>query len=192
MARSKSTNYDMLTYWSEHGIHVPRRTINMIGDIDDDMAEHIVSATVALLGEGSTPITYLLDTTGGLETAGLTIFDTIRQAGSVTDTTIIVVGRAWSMGAIILQAADMRIMWPNATLMLHVGDKSYEGHAENVRRELLFDKKIDEVCDTIILDAMRKVNPELTMGQLRSDMTLDTYYLADDTVRLGLADVVGG
>jgi ATP-dependent Clp protease protease subunit len=186
--RPKPHDIDETRLWLESGVHVPSRKLRLMGGIDDDMAERIISGLDALLWQSHEPITVYMNTGGGDELPGLAIYDALKQ--SPAPITIQVVGTAHSMGAIILQAASRRVMGPSAAMMIHVGDRSYEGHAENVRREMLFDKNVDEICDRILLDRMRAVTPELTLGQLRDILTLDTYFDAHEAVAQGLADEV--
>jgi ATP-dependent protease ClpP protease subunit len=131
-----------------------------------------------------------MHTGGGEEAAGLVIYDTIH--GCSCPVRIEVVGHAWSMGAIILQSAELRVMYPNSSVMIHVGDKEYEGHSDNVRRQVMYDKQVDERCDMILLERMQAQQPDLSLGQLRDTMILDTYYWPEEAIRLGLADIVAG
>ncbi len=62
---------------------------------------------------------------GGNWNDGMAIFDAIKACES--HVTIIAYGQAESMSSIILQAADSRIMMPNAYLMCHFGSNSYCG-----------------------------------------------------------------
>jgi len=57
---------------------------------------------------------------GGDWCCGMAIYDTI--ASSESHITLVCHGAAMSMGSIIPQAADLRIMMPNATFMIHSGD----------------------------------------------------------------------
>lgn len=172
--------------WIEAGVHVPTRTIRVYGEIDDEQAEMFAANFYILESLGEEPIVIHLNTGGGDELSGMVIYDLIK--GSKCLTTIEVHGEASSMGAIILQAANYRLMMPSSYVMIHIGDRSYEGHAENVRRKMLFDKGYDEKLDLILLEKMRVRDPSLTLGKLRDQMTLDTYFTAAQTIAVGLAD----
>lgn len=67
----------------------------------------------------SAPIIIHQHTIGGLWSAGMIIFDAIKACKS----TVICVlhGEASSMGTIIPQAADVRIIMPNCSFMVHAG-----------------------------------------------------------------------
>jgi ATP-dependent Clp protease protease subunit len=186
--KSRPHNVDETNLWLSEGLHVPSRSMRLMGDINDEMAEQVVAKLAILKWQNDEPITIHLMTGGGDELPGLAIYDAIKHCG--LHTTIQVASQAYSMGAIILQAAARRIMLPSAALMIHVGDKAYEGHAENVRREVLFDKSVDVICDRILLERMQKADPAFTLGKLRDMQTLDTYFNAKQAVEAGLADEV--
>lgn len=175
---------EQIDTWLEYGLHVPTSTITIFGDIDDKMAYDTIRRLHLL--PDTRPIHVLLDTTGGLETAGLAIYDAlVCRKVSIT-----VVGQALSMGAIILQAGRTRRVMPHASIMIHTGSKEYEGKAEDVRREIQHGKRLDDICDDILLRRMQVQDKSLTLGKLRDIMGTDTYYLGDEIVEIGLADEV--
>ncbi len=75
---------------------------------------------------------------GGNWNDGMAIFDAIKACES--HVTIIVYGQAESMSSIILQAADSRIMMPNAYLMCHFGSNSYCGSFLDAQNTAKFEK----------------------------------------------------
>lgn len=191
MAKSKYRPHeiDETHLWLEHGIHVPSRRIRLMGAIDDEMTERIVSGMEILLWQSKEPITMYLDTGGGDEQAGLAIYNVLAR--SPAPLTIHVVGAAQSMGAVILQAASHRVMASSASVMIHAGSKAYEvDHAENIRRTMLHDKSLDEMCDLILLKRMQTVDPTLTLGKLRDLQMFDLFYSAEEAIAAGLADEV--
>lgn len=189
-ARKRKLDNEESTLWLEHGVHLPSRALNMIGDINDEMLDRVIGGLQLLeCASPSEEIVVYLNTGGGDEIPGMAIYDLLRM--TTCPVTIMVTGMAYSMGAIILQAASegQRFMLPSSSLMLHTGERSYEGHSENVRREMLFDKVMDEVCDRVILERMRVKDPTLNLGKLRDMLTLDTYLMPGEAIKLGLADV---
>ena len=190
MTRRKDMPEGWLT--SNYAMSRTDRTIKAIGDVDEEMLSFLFGA-LHTLGTDSriSPVTLMMHTGGGTETEGLAIYDLIRMSPCPVDITVM--GCMQSMGAIILQAARTRYILPNSYLMIHVGSRSYEDHIDNVRRRLLLDKKLDEVCDQILLRRMQMADPKLTLGKLRDMQTLDTYFTAAEAVRAGLVDsIVGG
>lgn len=112
----------------DYDIHVDSRTI-WIGDGDEQLdkqsAQHAVKALHLLGTTPDKPISILLNSFGGCWFNGMAIYDAIKASPCHID--IVVVGAAMSMGSIILQAADTRIIYPNATVMVHDG---YEGMSD--------------------------------------------------------------
>lgn len=91
------------------------RILYVFGDIDTESARQLIIGLDLLTGDK--PVTIKLHTSGGDYYAGYAMYDAIRKfPGHVT---IIATGQAMSMGPIILQAADTRIVTVNTTIMLH-------------------------------------------------------------------------
>lgn len=118
----------------DYGLHLETRTV-YIGDhvggaVDSHAAERAVKALYLLTAASKEqPIKILLNSQGGCWYSGMAIFDAI--AGCPCPVTAEAYGSAMSMGAIILQAADERLMQPNATLMVHDGSEVFQGQARN-------------------------------------------------------------
>ena len=73
---------------------------------------------------------------------GLAIYDDFKFSRS--HVTILVYGQAESMSSIILQAADKRIMMPNAHFMCHYGSSANAGSYLDTQNWAKFEKKILE------------------------------------------------
>jgi len=88
--------------------------------IDALAAEYVIKG-IEVLNDSSTEaqITVKMNTPGGDALHGWAIYDAIRS--SEAPTRIEVYGQALSMGAVILQAGDIRLMHQHATLMIHDG-----------------------------------------------------------------------
>ena len=107
----------------DYDVLLDSRTI-LIADSSDDgvdnaMANRFLKAMVILEQSNKNPIRVILKSLGGCIYNGAAMFDSIKN--SPCHVTIEVYGCAMSMGAVILQAADERIMQPSALLMLHDG-----------------------------------------------------------------------
>ena len=92
--------------------------------VDDMMANRFLKAMTILENANKDPITIMLKSQGGCIFNGAAIYDMI--ALSPCHSTVIVYGAAMSMGAIILQAADERVMMPSSLFMMHDGTFSSE------------------------------------------------------------------
>jgi ATP-dependent Clp endopeptidase proteolytic subunit ClpP len=109
-------------------IHVETRTIYFGsihtegGDesgVDAALANRIVKAILYLQSISKEKITIIMNTFGGSWYHGLAIYDAILACPCPVR--IEVMGSAMSMGAVILQAADERMLYPNCRVMIHDG-----------------------------------------------------------------------
>lgn len=137
---------NFLDKWFDNNVDIHTRTIFIGSVFKDDsiesgvdafMAESVIKAMHVLESRNSTePITILMNNPGGDWYHGMAIYDAIKTSNC--HCTIKVYGHAMSMGSIILQAADTRIMMPNSRFMIHYGSNGNSGHAK------IFEKWADE------------------------------------------------
>lgn len=111
----KLSNKDHVELLLDYGIDFRRRTIQLFGEVDQDMAQKCLSA-LDLLG-GDEPITIYLNSEGGDVDHGFVIYDAIKR--SKCHITIIATGTLMSMATIIMQAADTRLSMAHTTFMVH-------------------------------------------------------------------------
>ena len=96
---------------------------------DANMAERVIKGLHMLdtsAPTGDKPITIIMNNLGGDWYHGMGIYDAIKACKN--HITIKVFGYVMSMGSIIIQAADKRIMSPNSRMMIHYGTSGYYGH----------------------------------------------------------------
>jgi len=106
--------------------------------------------------------------------------------------TVVVYGHAMSMGSWILQAADERVLAPNATVMIHRG---YLPLNADIGREQLAAmqrefERLNALMEQTYLQRMREKKPKLTPSQLGRLLDRESYYTAEQAVEAGLADRV--
>lgn len=89
------------------------------------------------------PIYVHMNTIGGEWAYGMAIFDAIMLAKC--HVTIVAYSWARSMSSIIFQAADRRVMMPNASFMVHWGTSSEDGHYTAVKSSVEFQTKSEKV-----------------------------------------------
>lgn len=111
----------------EISINNVTREIYLNGDLSKESDENIdyrvstlflknIRTLAALSNE---PITIHCMSPGGEWEAGIAIYDCIKLCPC--ETIIMIHGKAYSMASIIMQAASIRIMQPNANVMVHFG-----------------------------------------------------------------------
>lgn len=131
------------------------------------------------------PITLILNTAGGSTHQGIAIYDMIK--GSPCHITIKVIGSAHSMGAIILQAADKRVMTKNSTLMIHYGQTAIDAENDNFKRWQKEYERMDGVLENIFAKKMRG---KMTKKALKEMLRFDTILDAEQSLKLGLVDEI--
>ena len=95
-------------------------------------ALHILDSTAPT---GDKPITVIMNNPGGDEYHGMAIYDAIKSCKN--HVTIVVFGMAMSMGSIILQAADKRVMSANSRVMIHYGTWGINDHPKKVLTDFM-------------------------------------------------------
>lgn len=134
------------------------------------------------------PITIQMNNPGGEVVHGMAIYDAIRLCQN--HVTVIVYGRAMSMGSIILQAADERIMTENSKFMIHYGYFGLSDHQKTVYQWVDESRKYDSWMEGMYLERIKEKHPLFTHGELEKMLNFDTILTAQETVELGLADRV--
>lgn len=193
---------DDLDKFFDYEIYIPTRTIYMGSAINDQdgesgtdgaMAERVIKALHILDSSapgGDKPITIIMNNPGGDEYHGLAIYDAIKACNN--HVTIIVYGYAMSMGSIILQAADKRIMAPNARMMIHYGTWGINDHPKIVYKWAEEGKKFDSWMEHLYLGKILQKHSNFTLKKVQEMCNFDTFLNPQEAVALGLADEVLG
>jgi ATP-dependent Clp endopeptidase proteolytic subunit ClpP len=199
---AKKIGHDDIDKFHDYSIHIPTRTLYMGSEQIAESADFEESGTNASMAErmvknihildsiNQEPITVFMNNLGGDPYHGLAIFDAILAAKS--EITIKVFGYAMSMGSIILQAADHRIMAPNSRQMIHYGSLSMSGHSKTVDKQAKEEDKINRWMEEMYLEKIREKQPDFKLKRLQKMCDHDTYLTAVESVALGLADAVLG
>lgn len=191
---AKRYNRDHIEIFHDYGLFIPSRTISMEADEDNTvsvmMANRVIKNLNILASISKDPITMILLTGGGDTVAGMAIYDAIRTLKDI-HITVEVRGEASSMGCIVLQAADHRVMMPGAYLMFHAGTvATTNASPDEMLNEAKFIHEHGERCDRIIYNRILEKDPKLSWKKFRQDVIGARYLFADDAVALGLADEV--
>ncbi len=154
------------------------------------MAERAIKAITILETQSKEPITIILNNVGGSVEHGMAIYSAIKHCKS--HVTIKVFGQASSMGSVIFQAADERVMCPYSVQMIHIGSMHVDGHAKDVYRQVEEAKRVDKVIEEIYLTKIREKNENFNSARLREMLAHDTFLTAEKSLSLGLCDRVLG
>lgn len=196
-------NRDDVDKWFDYGLNLTTRTIyigsvSKEGDeesgVDNQMAENVIKSLSVLESnapDGDKPITIIMANPGGEWDYGMAIYDAIKNCRN--HVTIKVFGLAMSMGAVILQAADERIISKNSKIMIHYGSIGIpETHTHVFEKWAEESKKINIDMENIFLDKIKEKNPKFQKKKLQKMLEFDTILNSTEAVQLGLADKILG
>ena len=167
-----------------------RLLIDRIIFIDEEISEHTASVVVAqlLFLEAQDPdkdINVYINSPGGMVTAGLAIYDTMRFIKP--DISTICVGMAASMGAVLLAAGTKgkRYALPNAEIMIHQPLGGFQGQASDIKINADHILKIKDRLNHILAEATGQ-----DLEVIEKDTDRDNYMRAADAAEYGLIDKV--
>lgn len=186
MSDRKQTDFDILI---EHGIDIRGRTIYLQGDVDQDNIHKFVKL-IRYLDKTDGDICVILDSNGGDVNLGFAAYDSIKECKNAVE--VKVIGTAMSMGSIILQAADHRVMTRHSRMMIHRGHMSIDGHFTDVKRAVEENQEMDKICALIYYEKMFDKEPNCKLNQVQKMMDFDTYISAQKALELGLIDEIDG
>ncbi len=162
------------------------RVIFLVGPIDDYVANVVVAQLLYLESENpDKDINLYINSPGGVVTAGLAIYDTMRFLKP--DVSTMVIGQAASMGSFLLAAGakGKRYALPNSRVMIHQPSGGTQGQATDI-----------EIQAKEILYLRRRLNEELAQNtgqpidRVERDVERDLFFNAHDAKSYGLIDSV--
>lgn len=198
----KKNGGENLERFYDYGIDVDNRVLYMGSEsysyddgetgVDHFMAERAIKGLLTLdcqYPDGDKPIKIILNSPGGDVYHGMAIYDAMRSCRNKI--TVIVYGYGMSMGSILLQAADKRVVAPNARIMIHYG---YTSHGynhpkinDNWNEEY---KKGNKEMEQLYLKRIQEKHPKYKLEDVQKLLQFDTILTAKEAVDLGLADEV--
>lgn len=196
---SRRISKDEIDRFHDYKIYIPTRTLFMGSEsvsedsesgTDSAMAERVIKNIHILEQLNKEPITIIMNNLGGDIYHGLAIYDAIKICES--HVTVKILGHAMSMGAIILQAADERLMAPNSRLMIHYGEMGMQAHAKTFQKWAKESDKQDKWMERMFLEKINQKDPHFSLARIKGMLDHDTILDAKESVALGLADKVMG
>ncbi|MBD1856287.1 MULTISPECIES: ATP-dependent Clp endopeptidase proteolytic subunit ClpP [Leptolyngbya] len=164
-----------------------RERIVFLGSaIDSDVANLVVAQLLFLEAEDPEKDIYLyINSPGGSVSAGMGIYDTIKQIGP--DVSTICVGFAASMGAFLLSSGTKgkRMSLPHSRIMIHQPLGGAQGQATDIEiqaKEILYLKKR---LNTILADHTGQ-----PLERIEQDTERDFFMSATEAKDYGLVDQV--
>jgi len=160
------------------------RIIFLRDAIDDEVANVVIAQILFLAAKDpAKDIRLYINSPGGIITAGLAIYDTMRFVKC--DVSTICIGQAASMAAVLLAAGSegKRSALPNSRILLHQASGGSQGQAADVRiqtEELL---RMRDLLVKILSSHTGK--PKRT---IQKDTDRDYYMSAEEAIEYGLID----
>ena len=162
------------------------RVIFLVGPVNEQTANLVVAQLLFLESENpDKDISFYINSTGGMVSAGLAIYDTMQFIKP--DVSTLCIGQAASMGAFLLAAGakGKRYCLPNSRVMIHQPSGGFQGQASDIEihaKEILYlkqrlnellSKHTGQPVDTILRDSDR-----------------DNFLSAEDAMKYGVVDQV--
>lgn len=161
------------------------RIILLNGEIDDNVANIIVSELLYLDSLNSDDISIYINSPGGSVSAGMAIYDTMNFIKS--DVSTICLGIAASMGAFILSSGTKgkRYALPNSEVMIHQPLGGAEGQATEIKIAAEHILKTRDKLNHIL-----SLNTNQDIKTIEYDTERDNYMDADDALKYGIVDKI--
>lgn len=171
--------------------------IYFLGEISDQAAEHMGQALTSMAvqreGDADKPITVYINSGGGSVGAGLAMMQMIYRLRTLYEVTIntVVTGYAYSMGAVIFQAGDKRLMGSFSTLMLHSPQWYLSGDDEKIFTDYAtLAQHYKNLVSNIFAQRTGKHDAAWWESYIYSGR--DRFLTANECLELGLADEIYG
>ncbi|MGH8052036.1 MAG: ATP-dependent Clp endopeptidase proteolytic subunit ClpP [Arenimonas sp.] len=162
------------------------RVIFLVGPVDDYVANVVVAQLLFLEAENpEKDISLYINSPGGVVTAGMAIYDTMRFIKP--DVSTICVGQACSMGSFLLAAGTKgkRYILPNSRVMIHQPSGGAQGQATDIAiqaKEILYLRER--------LNAELAKNTGQTIEKIALDVERDYFMSAEEAKAYGVVDSV--
>ena len=162
------------------------RVIFLVGAVDDYVANVVIAQLLCLEAENpEKDVSLYINSPGGVVTAGLAIYDTMRFIKP--DVSTICVGQACSMGSFLLAAGakGKRYILPNSRVMIHQPSGGTQGQASDIAiqaKEILYLRER--------LNAELAANTGQTIEKIEIDVERDYFLSAQDAKIYGVVDEV--
>jgi ATP-dependent Clp protease protease subunit len=189
----------------DYSTHIPSRTIYVSSNaydetgefsengLDFSVSEKFIKGLILLESCNKEPITVIFNMIGGDWYHGIAMYDYMRSCKS--HITMIGFGQVRSMGTVVMQAADMRILAPNTRFMIHDGQEGYNGKPKDVINYAKESKHTLETCYKIYYESLKNkhfkgVSKLSAIKQISKWCDTDTYFSAEQSVEMGFADKI--
>lgn len=159
------------------------RIIFLSGEINDSLANIIVSELLYLDNLNNEDIYLYINSPGGSITSGMSIYDTINFINSKVIT--IGLGMCASMAAFLLSSGNSRYALPNAEIMIHQPIGGAQGQATDIQIAAERIIKLKEKLNKILAQ-----NTKQDLKTITADTERDNFLSAEEALNYGLIDQI--
>jgi ATP-dependent Clp protease protease subunit len=194
---NKDTRIEFVDNFHDYDVYVPGRIVyfgsngtsfSSSDEVDSESVGRAIKNLLILDNISSSPITMYLATPGGDYESGMALYDVIKKLNSAV--TIIGIGKVYSMGTIIIQAATERLLTKHTYFMVHDGSFSISGDSKSAENWAENSKATRKTMYNIYYEKMVKINPNVTLREIEDMCSHDCILTAEQTAKLGLVDKV--
>lgn len=160
------------------------RIVFLGGVVEDHMANLIIAQLLFLESEDPDKDIFLyINSPGGVVTAGMAIYDTMRYLKAPVST--ICVGQAASMGAVLLAAGahGKRFALPHARIMIHQPLGGFQGQASDIS---IHAQEILRLRDT--LNGILAEHTGQSLARIAADTERDFFMGSEEAKSYGIID----
>lgn len=169
-----------------YSLLLKQRVVFLTGGVNDQVASLICAQLLYLESDNpNKDISFYINSPGGVVTAGLAIYDTMKYIRC--DVSTLCIGQAASMGSLLLAAGakGKRYALPNSRIMIHQPSGGFQGQAADIEiqaREIL---SLRERLNQIYVDHTGQ-----TLKAVEKAMDRDNYMNSEEAKIFGLVDSV--
>lgn len=157
------------------------RIIFIDDDITDELANGVISQLMYLDSLNSNEITIYINSYGGSVYDGLGIIDAMRRMKSPVKT--ICIGKAMSMGALILMCGDTRLATKLSTIMFHEISSWAVGKISDMKVQYEETERLTKIINSMIKERTKIENPETVLEK-------DMYMSSEEALKLNIIDEI--
>lgn len=159
---------------------------------EKSVKECIQTLTVWSRQDPGCPIELQINSPGGSIFDGLALVDFLRSLQKKEHfITTVALGMAASMGGVLLQVGDKRVIGENATLLIHQGSLGAVGDFGQVEDRVKLMEHFHERILSLFVDKAKPINPRTTKAFIQKRWNRTDWWIpAQEAIDLGFADEI--
>lgn len=176
----------MMSGWMFDKKFIEQRKVFLWGVVDDRSSKDITNRLLYLEAiDPGEPITFYINSPGGVVTSGMVIYDTMQMISSPVST--VCMGMAASMGSILLSGGEkgQRYIFPHGEVMIHQPSGGGRGTSADLEIMAKQIRKTKNLGAEILAK-----NCGQTVEKILEDFDRDYWMDANESVSYGIVDAV--